>query len=930
MAEADCALLAWVKSACSFRYGTDTPEALAGAAHRAGYKGLLMADLGGVYGLHRLSLACRKLGMKAVPGAHLDLACGPLVVGALEGGWGQFCRLVTSSHLPGRVAPAEALEDSDKIFAIVSSGAAGVERLLSAGFRGRVYSPVQPGRTCRDVPAGALPLAACPCMFAGPNSKRVHGILRRVDRLLDEPWVAKDVVPDHCFPLPGLSGWPREAVAANRDLFDSASDEPSEKVYDPPVMGPDDPERLRGILLSRLGKLYKGSSAAAVRLEEEFAALAGANLCGYFLVFNEILSFCRERGILAVARGSAGGSLAARLLGLSVVCPIRYGLSFPRFFNPLRSRPPDIDLDIDSARRDEVFNWFMKRWGGRTAAVSVLGSYRTRSAVRFSATAAGLGPDEVEVLSRASGNPTDPVWQRGDNPGILSDAGLLKGLPAGVGPHPCGLVVCNGSVASRVPLQGCAGGLEVTQFDKDGVEFIGLLKMDLLGHRGLTAIHSAAPGDPMELLEEQGALAEPVRLLLNRGATIGIPHVESPAMRGLLRGMRIDTLEDTARALALVRPGASAGGGRAAYTSGGDSRAPACLHNLLRENRGVMLYQEDVSEAACILLGLTPAQGDLMRRRLKAGQVQREEVLSLSLAAGHSMETAGKGWELLSGYAGYGFCKAHAVTYAVEACAFAWLKVFHPARATAAFMAAGGGFYPPRVYVEEARRMGISIVAPGVNSGGWLCRATEDGSLMLGFCLIKGMGTAEFAKIEASRPCRTPSRVRDAGIGPVLASAMAVAGCFDELGMSRPEAVWAVKSRGTGLFPEGVPPPGLPDYTPAYRVRAEMEVMGVTTALHPLEILERPSGTAPIAKATEAGAASLWGRVTAARSLGGGAGFLMLEDPTGVADVYLPSPLYRTADRFLRREGATLVVRSRIEAGGRIVVLGVSSGPVLC
>jgi DNA polymerase III alpha subunit len=921
--------LLWVKSAFSFRYGTDTPEALAEAAHRAGFQGVMMADLGGVYGLHRMALACGRLGLKVVTGAHLALPGGMLVTGALKGGWGQFCRLITSTHLPGRVEPELAIADSDRLFAIVSSGAESAGKLREAGFRGRIYHPVLPGETVPALPRGVLPVAASPCMFARTESELVHRILRKVDLLLDEPWVSSDVKPDHLRMLPGAGEWPREALMANEALLEEAADEPRERPYDPPVMGPDDPERLRGILLTRLSALYGGSGAAAARLDQEFTDLAGANLCGYFLAFHEIITYCREKGILAVARGSAGGSLVARLLGLSVVCPIRFGLSFPRFFNPLRSRPPDIDLDIDSTRRDEVFQWLSNRWGGRAAAVSAVGSYRSRSAVRFSATASGLGPDEVEVLARAAGNPSEPVWRRGANGSILENAGLLSGLPAGIGPHPCGMVLCNGSAASRVPLQGCAGGLEVTQFDKDGVEFIGLLKMDLLGHRGLSAIAAASGGEAPELMGEVGSLDGPTLALLNRGATIGVPHIESPAMRGLLREMTIRDIEDVARALALVRPGASAGGGRAAYRSGGDTRTPECLRNLLGENRGVMLYQEDVSEAACILMGLPAARGDLMRRRLKAGQIAREEVVDLCLSAGHSPETARRGWELLSGYAGYGFCKAHAMTYAFEACVFAGLKARRPAHAMAAFMAAGGGFYTQAVYVEEARRMGIRIVSPGVNTGGWLCRATEEGSLMLGMGLIKGMGESEFGKVRQARPFLSPAGVRDAGIGPVLASAMAMAGCFDELGVSRPEAVWAVKSRATGLFPEGVPPPQLPEYTSAYRVRAEILVMGITTAVHPLEVLERPRDTVPVSEASGTGTFRLWGRITAARSLGGGAGFLMLEDPTGVQDIFLPSPLYRDAELFLRRDGATLVIQCKADAGARITAAGVLPGPIL-
>lgn len=922
-------MVSLIKSAYSFRYGTDTPEALVEAASRGGCQAVILADLEGLYGLHRFDRACAGSGIRPVAGAHLSTDGHAFVAGALEGGWGELCRLVTSMHIPERVNPREAIQDSGRLFALVSRVEAGL-KLRRAGWAGPVYLPVPPGAGIPDMPEGFLPLALSPWVYAGEASEQVHRIFREADPFSGKPEPGKPVVPDLRFPVgPAEAAWPGRALKAARELLDSAAPMPGGEGFDPPVMGPDDPERLRAILLRRLRKVYGKSAGAELRLEEEFSSLAGANLCGYFLVFHELLAFCRKRGIAAVARGSAGGSLAARLLGLTVACPIRYGLSFSRFFNPLRPAPPDIDLDIESGRRDEVLSWFVNRWGHRTAAISVHVTFRIRSAVRLCASAAGLGPRETDALASSSGDPSDPLWHRGGNGEILRRARLLEGLPAGIAPHPCGMVISNGSIASRVPVETCTGGLPVTQFDMEGVESAGLLKMDLLGHRGLAAISIASGGKAESLLERQGELPEPVRLLLNRGSTLGVPHVESPAMRGLLREVKVRRVEDVALALALVRPGASAGGGRALYIRGGAPAVPECLRNLLRENRGVMLYQEDVSEAAVLLMGLSPARGDLLRRRLKAGLVPREEVIDLCLSAGRTMETAEKGWELLSGYAGYGFCKAHAVTYAVEACAFAGLKTRFPARAMAAFMAAGGGFYRPPVYIEEARRMGISILPPGVNTGKWLCSETGKGELMLGFSLLKGMGEKDFARLELGRPHWGPPGVRDSGIGPVLAADMARAGCFDELGIPRSEAVREAGRPGFGLFPGGVPGRPLPDYTREYRVRAEMETMGVTTELHPLAILDRPRDSVPLSVLPGQGSCRLWGRVVSARSLDGGAGFLTLEDPEGIQDAFLPSPHFSRVRKFLRREGATVVIGCIIERNGRLTGFEVSAGPVL-
>ena len=613
-------VLFWVKSAYSFAWGTDLPESLIEEAARCGFGGAMLADTGGVYGQHRFAVAAAGAGIKGVAGAEIKTVVGVLVVGALASGWGQLSRLVTSVHLEERVSHSEAFADSDQLFCIAKNPLQGIQA-KAKGWKGPVYIPVLPGESDPVCPPGILPIACYPSMYVKQSSPVVHSILRKFDELLPESHVQTNPVFSCRNQLPVYTPelWDSApfALENNLRLSELVTTLPVESSYRPPVLSEDDCMQLRKILLPELKTAYGKSEAAEMRLADELRQLNRAGLCGYFLVFHRIITYCRSHRIMAIARGSAAGSLVSRLLGLSAICPIRYGLSFSRFFNRLRDDPPDIDLDIDGSRRDEVYNWFLKEWGERTAAVSATVTYRTKSAVRVAAAACGVSRDETDVLAKLSRSPWNPIWKQSLPAEVMRKAKLLKGLPSHLMPHPCGVVVGEGLIDSTVPVELCSGGLPVTQLDMHGVEYAGLIKMDLLGQRGLTSLSLAAKEtDPVKLVNSS-VLDSRTLELINSGSTIGVPHIESPAMRSLLKRMEIHSVEDVSRALALVRPGAASGGGRDRYMAGGENNIPAPLRNILMENRGVMLYQENVTEAACALLGISTAEGDLMRRKLK-------------------------------------------------------------------------------------------------------------------------------------------------------------------------------------------------------------------------------------------------------------------------------------------------------------------------
>jgi len=925
----------------SFRRGVASPGQLAAAAAEAGFGAAVLADRGNLYGYPAFARECAARGVEAIPGARLEAGGVRFLTLAREGGWAGLCRLVTAFRMEGLSTP-DCLEGREGVVMVAGSPPQATA-LRRMGFAGPLLVAVGPSRPAEAqraaLEAGFEPVAVWPAMFTAAGHHRAHLLARAADLGVPvealppgEAWGPKSAVPTSQRFEETFSGCGR-ALAAGRSLPALCM-----TGLPPPVKREPDPEahrRLRELAMRGLRELYAGSSVARSRAEMELARLRDAGLSGYVLAFAEIAGYCRRRGIAAAARGSAAGSLVCRLAGISVVCPLRYGLGFSRFFNRLRPDPPDIDLDVDSLRRDEVMEWFLNSMGQRAGSVAEVVTLRSRGAFRAAAAARGLGAEETSALAGLVGVPGDPAWSRPGLRRILEESKLLRGLPWHPAPHPCGLVCTPGPLADLVALEPAGSTPRLMQAEMDDAEAMGLLKMDLLGQRGLSSISLAARAtgrSPVVLLRHREQPGEGARALLRTGRTIGVVHVESPAMRGLLRRMDAHTVEGVARGLALVRPGAAAGGGRQRYLGRlreGRPRTPALpqLEEALRENLGVMLYQEDVSVAAAALLGLEEAEADLLRRRLKSGEARRSRVLAMARAAGMDPAGARRAWDVLSGYAGYGFCRAHAFTYAAVACIAAGLKAESPAVHFAAVLAAGGGFYRPRVYVEEARRMGVSFLAPGADTGDWESSA-RGGKVMLGFRHLRGMGEAHFRRLRDARPCRGPEGLLSAGMPPSVVESMALAGCFGEVGMTPGEALWRMRCRGDSLFEGGRAPVG-GGYSPARRVGLELGLLGVPLSACPLSLVRRPSGTVPARDAAESPRPVLWGRAVTRRRLENGSGFLMVEDDTGVADVFVPAGLATRLERMLRLPDMTLVIGCRREDDGRLRASGLTRGPML-
>jgi DNA-directed DNA polymerase III PolC len=483
------------------------------------------------------------------------------------------------------------------------------------------------------------------------------------------------------------------------------------------------------------------------RLTRELEVIDRLGLAPYFLLVWDIVREARRRGIPVAGRGSAASSMVSYCLGISRVCPLRWGLYFERFLNEQRGDCPDIDLDLCGARRDEMLDYVYRRWGA--AHVAMIGSFVTmhaRLAVREVAKAFGVAPGEVNHFTRRL--PHRPVceireairvlpqcralpaeeepWRT-----ILAVAERLDETPRHMGIHPCGTVIAPGALAALVPLEKATKGIVVTQYDMNAVEALGLVKMDLLGQRGLTTISLALANiersrgrkiDFDAIPERDGATAA----MIAAGRTMGVFQIESPGMRGLLRLMRARTMDQLSIALALIRPGASEYGAKETFLRRLRRKEPVryahpSLEPILRDTLGVCVYQEQVMQIAQTAGSLSLAEADLVRRAKAkfADQRERARLRSKFLKAAARLGLEGDRlesvWQMVEKFAGFGFCKAHAATYADLAWRIAYLKAHYPAEFLAAMCSSGAGFYHVSAYVEEARRWGVPLLLPSVN-----------------------------------------------------------------------------------------------------------------------------------------------------------------------------------------------------------------------
>ncbi|MEO5610102.1 MAG: DNA polymerase III subunit alpha [Ornithinibacter sp.] len=486
------------------------------------------------------------------------------------------------------------------------------------------------------------------------------------------------------------------------------------------------------------------------RLAEELAVIETLGYPTYFLTVAEVTDLIRARGVRVAARGSGAGSLVNHLLSISGVDPIRHRLLMERFCSPLRAELPDIDVDVESARRTEIYEAVLERFGGeRVTCVSMMDTYKVRHAVRDVGAALGLPPVEVDEIAKAFPHirakdarnaiaDLPELRSRGlDSPRLATFFDLveaLDGLPRHIALHPCGIVLSNSGLLDRTPVEASWLGFPMSQFDKDDVETLGFLKLDVLGIRMQSAMaHAVAEvervgGERIDLDDETQVPRDDAATyeLIRTTRTLGMFQIESPGQRELVGKLGPAAFEDLIVDISLFRPGPVKSDMITPFLNsrhGWSERRflHPSLVPALEETEGVVVFHEQVLLIVAETTGVSLAQADEVRRTMgtPAGQEQVQAWWRpAAQARGYSAEHRDTIWEVLRSFASFGFCKAHAAAFALPTFHSAWLKTHHPAAFLAGVLTHDPGMYPKRLILDDARSFGIPVLGLDVNASG--------------------------------------------------------------------------------------------------------------------------------------------------------------------------------------------------------------------
>ncbi len=635
------------------------------------------------------------------------------------------------------------------------------------------------------------------------------------------------------------------------------------------------------------------------QIDHELSVIESLGFAGYFLVVWDIVEFCRRSDIYCQGRGSAANSAVCFALGVTNADAVALGLLFERFLSPEREGPPDIDLDIESGRREEVIQYVYDRYGRRHAAqVANVVTYRARSAVRDMARALGYAPGQQDALAKG----IDP-WRSLERQGtevelpaeVAELARQVQDAPRHLGIHSGGMVICDRPIVEVCPVEWAAmPGRSVLQWDKDDCAAVGLVKFDLLGLGMLEALHrtvdliGACHGRHVEL--SRIPQDDEVYDMLCRADSVGVFQVESRAQMATLPRLAPRTFYDLVVEVALIRPGPIQGGSVHPYIRRRNGTEPVTyLHPLLEpslsKTLGVPLFQEQLMQVAIDVGGFTPAEADQLRQAMGAKRSHqrmnrlRERFAEGARARSVSEDVIDRVWDKLAAFASYGFPESHSVSFAYLVYASAWCKRYFPAAFCAALLDAQPmGFYSSHSLVQDARRHGVPVRGPdlaasqarttlevdevdqpapppapaGSSPSRW---GVGGPAVRLGISSVRGIGDDLAERIAAGRPYASPADLAErVPLSLAQLEALATAGafgCFDAdpvagangPRMGRRAGLWAAgaaaqagRGRLSGMVTGAVAPP-LPAMDPSEEARADLWATGVSADGHPTRFL---------------------------------------------------------------------------------------------
>ncbi|MFE9425568.1 error-prone DNA polymerase [Kitasatospora sp. NPDC006697] len=989
-------------SAFSFLDGASEPEALVAEALRLGVETLALTDHDGLYGVVRLAAAARGTALRTAFGAELNLrGTGGLpdehllVLARSPDGYRRLSAVIAAAQLAGGAKGRPVYE-----FAELAQAHGGDWAVLSGCRGGRVRRALAD----RGPDAALGELRALAEAFGeqnvfvelidhqlpgdDPANDRLAALAERAGLGL----VASNNV-HHATPAEGrlaqglaalrgrrtvreAAGWTRaagtahlrsgsemarrlarfpgvrEATAAlGRECAFTFTELHPQLPGFPVPPGEDEFSHLRALTLRGAEQRFGPDAPAAhAQVTKELSVIERLELAGYFLIVHDIVEFCRSADIWCQGRGSAANSAVCYALGITAVDPIRYGLLFERFLSMERDGPPDIDLDIEHRRREEVIQYVYRRYGREHAAqVANVITYRPRLALRDAARVLGYPMDQVNAFSRQvdfHGPPGEDAVIPAD---VLELGSQLHGLPRHLGIHSGGMVLTGEPIGQICPTEWARmPGRSVLQWDKESTAGAGLVKIDLLGLGMLSALHDACDlvaahhGRRLDLASippKDAAVYE----MLCRADTVGVFQVESRAQMATLPRLKPREFYDLVVEVALIRPGPIQGGSVHPYLRRRAGLEPAdCPHPLmeraLAKTLGVPLFQEQMMQLAIDCAGFSGEEADRLRQAMGAKRSHqrvaelRQRLLDGMAERGIPPEVAEDVFTKIEAFSNYGFPESHSISFAYLVYASAWLKHHYPAAFTCALLANQPmGFYSPLSLISDARRHGVRVhpVDANTSAAGPTLEGPRDApAIRLGLATVRGLGEEQAAAVAAGQPYRDLEDFAHRTRLPAAAlEALATAGAFRCFGLTRRQALWAAGALAVsgeadplpGTAPGGAAPE-LPAMTPVEETIADLWATGASADRHPVEHVRpalRHIGAVPAAELAGLAHGSeliVGGLVTHRQRppTAGGVLFLSLEDETGLINVVCNRAVWEP-HRRTALDRAGLLVHGRLE-----------------
>ena len=942
----------------TFLRGASHPEELAMQAKRLGYAALAITDECSLAGIVRAHVRARECRLKLIVGSEIRFSEGPKIVFLAKNrtGYGNLSDLITKGRrnarkgsyrlslgdvkngLPGCIA----LLLSDPLPGVIEA------QQISSAFPGDSWLAAELFRSPDDYPAGLFELgkaAGLPLVAAGdvhmhvaerralqdtltairtgvvvsdaptyPNGERHLRNIRDLASLYPPEWLEATLV---------VAGRCRFSLEELRYEY------PEELVPE----GETPRSHLRKLTEEGLSKRFPSGVPEKVRdlVEHELALIGELEYEPYFLTVHDIVRFARERNILCQGRGSAANSAVCYALHVTEVNPACMAMLFERFISKERAEPPDIDVDFEHERREEVIQYLYRKYGRERAALAAtVITYKPKSAMRDVGKALGFDLEQAGRLSKSM------AWWDGRQvlPQRLAEAGFdprnkkvrllmqlvdeLVGFPRHLSQHVGGFVISRGRLSNLVPIENAAmPERTIIQWDKDDLDALGLLKVDILALGMLSAIRRA--------LEEVGKIRGiPFRMndipiedpnvyeMIGHGDTVGVFQIESRAQMAMLPLMKPENFYDLVIEVAIVRPGPIQGGMVHPYLRRRQGLEPVSFPSedvkaVLERTLGVPIFQEQVMKLAVVAAGFTPGEADQVRRSMAAwrrkGGLEKFEMRLVEgmRERGYQEEFARQIFRQILGFGEYGFPESHAASFALLVYVSAWLKHHEPAAFACALLNSQPmGFYAPAQIIQDARRHHVEVLPGDVMESGWDCILVSSSSLRLGLRMVKGFSLEGMARLAAARSQKPFESIEDLALRGGLSKrdlmALAGAGALEKLSGHRRQAYWDVA--GIEQYMPLAPhveeiQPALSPLSEGENLAADYGSLGFTLGRHPLALLRNSLRKQRLVTAQELHGYPN-GRLARAAGLvinrqrpgtASGVTFLTLEDETGQVNV---------------------------------------------